>query len=486
MTGKLFQDLSEIVIPVRDRQVPAIPYMHTLADSFTLHEILLNEVFPQVLSRSEQQDRSDIKLAAVLNYLTPVNARNIPIEIIEDCLEISAPLDIIRNDDKLLIDVAIAMAAGWHRKVRIGQSTWDEPWKMAIHYLEGVARTAIDVTLSGLEYDNLKDASSGSEMGTRKKMQILGSPRGFRHPGFDQTCHWAAESVKRFLTIPEEEIVETARPRYLCTWEPERTSMSLSHWFALGVLGQPELVKMAMKPGRPFILQTGRFRQGLLFRFMADENGSGHVLNKRAAFLLCHGCESRKREYGESPCLSCGLPLHTTNSFVIHKEILLIPGIYCPRAFRKFVPKMWPEAIQNWRGELYYDDALGECPYEASTVNSRAAHLWIKSEEKPPRDKSKIPVSDCRGPEEGMGVSDVYDSNEPDPLQILTDKEVLSELQQEVDKLPARSKMIIEELYDNGREISTIAEWLDESEDQVKRHLADALVILRHHLAAMI
>jgi hypothetical protein len=166
-------------------------------------------------------------------------------------------------------------------------------------------------------------------------------------------------------------------------------------------------------------------------------------------------------------------------------EILLIPGIYSPEAFRRFVPKAWPEAARNWNGKVYYDDHLGQCPHEASSIKSRPSHLWIRYWEQPHGKEPRPPVSDDRGVDVGTRYSNTFDPKEPDPSQMLRD-EILGELRREVDKLPATSRMIIKELYDDGREISAIAESLEESEDQVEELLAEAIEVLRHSLVAII
>ena len=168
MTDEQLRDLCEIVISVRDRQVPVIPYMHTLTESFALHEILLNEIFPEILNDSEPQDHGNIKLVAVLNYLARRDAGEIPLGIINDCLGIFGSLDIDHEDDQLLIDVAIALAAGWRRKARIGQSIWDEPWKTAISSLSYRRQKASKV--GSILWLGLRNKEGSSQSRSRKSL----------------------------------------------------------------------------------------------------------------------------------------------------------------------------------------------------------------------------------------------------------------------------------------------------------------------------
>ncbi|MHC4558686.1 MAG: RNA polymerase sigma factor [Planctomycetota bacterium] len=470
MANKQTQDVFKKVASIRENQKRPIPQYVPGLKLRTIYEICQENVFPEIQKQVDQQDFFAVKLTAVLCYLAPSYANTIPQELLADCLQIANSIPGIHINNRLIIDVALAFAAGWHRNVSVGQASWDKPWDAAKEQLEQIALALIDRILIAFEKKKGQTDAllAGSLLEKEEAGNVVGAPRNFHSSDLTQVRQWAVESIKGFVQMPDADINQSAIYRYLQEWDPTHTNLSLMDWLTYGIQGQHNLLKTNLTKGELVgHLRVGEFRHGYLYLLMSAEKGSGYVLIRNAAFVKCHQCASERVEFGEDSC-TCGHHLAPRNFYVIQKEILLIPGVYIKKiGFRKFTPRTWQNAIledlkhrRKDTIEVYYEEGLGECPHDYTWKSTRLSYPYIRSYILPSGQTRIVPI-------------DVPDD--------LGRKEERRLLKQTILELPDVLKEILR-MYLEGQDIPEIAELLDLSEGRAEELFNKALVMLRSRL----
>jgi len=507
MTDDKIKELYKKVSSMRDSLDRPIPQYIPGCNFQTIHSILIDSILPNVINSNDIDDLLEIKLTAILCYLAPLHTGTIPSLIQSDCMEIARSIPKIESDDHLLIDVAIALASGWHRTKSIGERIWDKPWDAAREQFVQIALAIIDRILLAFERSNDLDEDfmfKGTLLEKAVVGTVLGSPFDFHYPSEDQTRqNLAYDSVKDFLHVPDEEVNLAGRIRHLSYWNPvEQRELgkprpSLVNWLIQAIQGQRQLLHVCdfddISIGRVFCkgsangkVRVGEFRHGLLYRLMASE---GDLLVRNAAFVMCIHCGSSKCEFGVDHC-ACRSHPSPEDYYVITKEILLIPGVYITKTrFRGFTPMQWPPAVQaelERRGieslRVYYEDDLPDCPHDdiREKRSTRVARPFIRRSLFAPKEETYggDKVDDSVAHANRTGGSEVVDN--------VSHIEQRSIVERALEKLPPTQKEIIRMMFGENMELSDIATTLEMSVEEVKEYYEKAMARLRDECGEII
>jgi hypothetical protein len=205
--------------------------------------------------------------------------------------------------------------------------------------------------------------------------------------GFPRILAWAEAAADDFVVGPPRRRAKgTARFRYLAFWQPgppKRGKVTgrrkLKNWLQHALYGDRKPL---------WSVQPNKVRNGLLYPIMAAE---GALKIDKKAFQVCCSCGST-REYDGSPCADC-LKRDGSAPYVVRGEdMLLVPGQYLPKAFRRFWPVAIPQPVQarlrpsekknpakNLR--LYTEESLyqaGTPPIKAKKFSQRPTTLFVK------------------------------------------------------------------------------------------------------------
>jgi hypothetical protein len=316
----------------------------------TIHGICGRELFPRMAGAISAGDSVFAKVLSVLSYLTPREDGLVPDSIMRECYEVIQLYRQSLTNDDALVDMGLALAAGWNDRQAASDAERALPWPQAVRQLHQIALALIDSLFRGFHTNT-----------------ISGGPREFDYPDWPIPAQYAVEIVAVFLGSDTTRVERSRDYHFLANWKPGPDEwLRLRRWLQHAIQGQPE--------GRIRCIQANWFREGLLYQLMHSYCmvGCGPL-----AFTLCHRYDGAEGEFGDSQC-ACGYGCDPGSHYVFTRELLFTPLVYVKDAFRRFTPAKWPLNLTA-RTEVYYWEGLGRCPHEATWVSERTSHLRVRS-----------------------------------------------------------------------------------------------------------
>jgi len=317
------------------------------------------------------------RLAGVLSYLSLVGASRIPQAICDHCMKEAAAVPGIgnpndRGETARLVDVALALAAGWHRPPLARDGDWDSPWPLAQAELIEMAAEIIDRVCVGFAYG-----------------ATTPYPGGFKLPPVYRIREWAEACVTRFLApwreVPGHPEYETYQTIH--TWDPGPGREGLYGWLRHCITGQPgELVHV----------QLNYFRNGLLYPEMkADKCLAIERVAEQGCIRLREGTDLVSRLFDTAPmCDACDVkecpdfqePFDENGRlkplfFIYEEEHLIYPPLWGTSVFYSYSPTALDAEVRlrvPSRAEFFYEHGESAFPFGKENLSDVASHLYVR------------------------------------------------------------------------------------------------------------
>ena len=380
MVARIF----EIAAQVRDEQVsPFPPY----ARKQTLHYVqwALWKILREVHRRARKQarafprvSRAELRFWADVGYFALPDPRSKIIDtqgapadwwrvLVDTSRKIADPLLKAGPTPRQIMDISLAIAAGWHRQPVCSKKDWSNPWTYAQQELTEMARAVVDSICTGF--------ANGT---------IFGSPRGFEHPGRDDAFGWADSAVALFLVYDPQRDPEYMRDpnnmKYRLYWtiknwdppkgRPNNGLASLAEYLRHAIQGQWGLLT-CVKPNS--------FIHGLLFHWFMKGESDLMDRPQPVVFNLCGRCGHKWEYDGSQACPAC--QEHMTGCYT-SKDLLVLKDQYGRRPFRR----CWTTCIPSCPSHLpknaavYIDEATGHTPVcsQGARIANGTSNLFVR------------------------------------------------------------------------------------------------------------
>jgi len=416
----------------------------------TIHDICGRELFPKIQGPISLEDSVFARVLSVLSYLTPREDGIVPDSMVRECHRV-VPLyrQSLPNDDAM-VDIGLALAAGWKGWPGDSEVAWELPWPQAVRQLHQIASALIDSLFRGFHNNS-----------------ISGAPRGFDYPSWPVPAEYAIETVAIFLGGKKPRVERSRDYHFLANWKPGPDEwLRLRRWLQHAIQGQPE--------SRIRCIQANWFGEGLLYQLM---HGYRMLDSGPLAFNLCHRCDNAEGEFGDNRCV-CSCECDPGSHYVFARELLFTPLAYVEDAFRRFVPRMWPPNLTA-KSEVYYWEGLGRCPHEATWISERPSHLLVRSNVFP------VLTNSLRGSASGSGGNCAGQkwTSEPvaqeDTIGDVGKREMADIIRRAVWRLPLAERAVVIKIYFERAELNTITQQdrrlLRRAKRRLRSELADQL-----------